>query len=228
MTRFEFDTMINYNLFQKFKLLDNCEFDHLTIILTNLGGLQFEPYSRNWLNKRSPSLSYIHLQPPYCGETLLLMQLGFDSLFFARIDYQDRAKRKNEKSLEVIWRGSKSFGSSAQVSLVCLFVFFFFSFNVQTMFWSWMERDLNSLCFQHSVDFCWCISRELWTSQWFLLWSEWWFPWFAYCSSESLVWSCWQAVDHCLRTNCIYIALLTCRITSIYLTIMFLSASMNL
>ncbi|KAL4637088.1 hypothetical protein ACB092_03G055800 [Castanea dentata] len=41
--------------------------------------------------------------------------VGFDSLFFARIDYQDRAKRKNEKSLEVIWRGSKSFGSSAQI-----------------------------------------------------------------------------------------------------------------
>ena len=37
MTRFEFDTMINYNLFQKLKLLDNCEFDHLTIILTNWG-----------------------------------------------------------------------------------------------------------------------------------------------------------------------------------------------
>ena len=58
------------------------------------------------------------------------MQLGFDSLFFARIDYQDRAKRKNEKSLEVIWRGSKSLGSSAQVSLACfcfvLFCFFFF------------------------------------------------------------------------------------------------------
>ena len=61
------------------------------------------------------------------------MQLGFDSLFFARIDYQDRAKRKNEKSLEVIWRGSKSFGSSAQVSLVCLFVclFVFFFFLLQ-------------------------------------------------------------------------------------------------
>ncbi|KAL4634653.1 hypothetical protein ACB092_04G216100 [Castanea dentata] len=42
-------------------------------------------------------------------------EVGFDALFFARIDYQDRAKRKNEKSLEVIWRGSKSFGSSAQI-----------------------------------------------------------------------------------------------------------------
>ncbi|KAL8544276.1 hypothetical protein ACS0TY_004710 [Phlomoides rotata] len=42
-------------------------------------------------------------------------QIGFDSLFFGRIDYQDRAKRKTEKSLEVIWRGSKSLGSSSQI-----------------------------------------------------------------------------------------------------------------
>ncbi|KAE9467642.1 hypothetical protein C3L33_00450, partial [Rhododendron williamsianum] len=32
-----------------------------------------------------------------------------------RIDYQDRAKRKVDKSLEVIWRGSKTFGSSSQI-----------------------------------------------------------------------------------------------------------------
>lgn len=44
------------------------------------------------------------------------LQLGFDSVHFARIDYQDRAKRKGDKSLEVIWRGSKTFGSSSQVS----------------------------------------------------------------------------------------------------------------
>uniref|UniRef100_A0A2P2LJ09 alpha-mannosidase n=2 Tax=Rhizophora mucronata TaxID=61149 RepID=A0A2P2LJ09_RHIMU len=42
-------------------------------------------------------------------------EVGFDSLFFARIDYQDRAKRKVDKSLEVVWRGSKTFGSSAQI-----------------------------------------------------------------------------------------------------------------
>ncbi|KVI06110.1 Galactose mutarotase-like domain-containing protein [Cynara cardunculus var. scolymus] len=41
--------------------------------------------------------------------------VGFDSLFFGRIDYQDRAKRKDEKHLEVIWRGSKSLGSSSQI-----------------------------------------------------------------------------------------------------------------
>ncbi|KAK9129463.1 hypothetical protein Sjap_009950 [Stephania japonica] len=46
---------------------------------------------------------------------LLGAELGFDSLHFARIDYQDRAKRKVDKSLEVIWRGSKTFGSDSQI-----------------------------------------------------------------------------------------------------------------
>ncbi|KAJ0110571.1 hypothetical protein Patl1_02542 [Pistacia atlantica] len=46
---------------------------------------------------------------------LLGAELGFDSLFFARIDYQDRAKRLKEKTLEVVWRGSKSLGSSSQI-----------------------------------------------------------------------------------------------------------------
>ncbi|KAI6677384.1 hypothetical protein NL676_038180 [Syzygium grande] len=46
---------------------------------------------------------------------LLGAELGFDSLFFARIDYQDRAKRLKDKTLEVIWRGSKSLGSSSQI-----------------------------------------------------------------------------------------------------------------
>ncbi|KAL3722920.1 hypothetical protein ACJRO7_035159 [Eucalyptus globulus] len=46
---------------------------------------------------------------------LLGAEVGFDSFFYGRIDYQDRAKRKDEKSLEVIWRGSKSLGSSSQI-----------------------------------------------------------------------------------------------------------------
>ncbi|KFK25632.1 hypothetical protein AALP_AA8G139900 [Arabis alpina] len=46
---------------------------------------------------------------------LLGAEVGFDSVFFGRIDYQDRVKRKIEKSLEVIWRGSKSLGSSSQI-----------------------------------------------------------------------------------------------------------------
>lgn len=46
---------------------------------------------------------------------LLGAELGFDSVHFARIDYQDRAKRKEDKALEVIWRGSRTFGSSSQI-----------------------------------------------------------------------------------------------------------------
>ncbi|XP_056696482.1 alpha-mannosidase isoform X2 [Spinacia oleracea] len=46
---------------------------------------------------------------------LLGAELGFDSVHFARIDYQDRAIRKDHKSLETIWRGSKTFGSSSQI-----------------------------------------------------------------------------------------------------------------
>ncbi|XP_050221696.1 probable alpha-mannosidase At5g13980 [Mercurialis annua] len=46
---------------------------------------------------------------------LLGAEVGFDSFFFGRIDYQDRSKRKDEKNLEVVWRGSKSLGSSAQI-----------------------------------------------------------------------------------------------------------------
>ncbi|OWM66454.1 hypothetical protein CDL15_Pgr013671 [Punica granatum] len=46
---------------------------------------------------------------------LLGAELGFDSVHFARIDYQDRAKRKVDKSLEVVWRGSNTFRSSSQI-----------------------------------------------------------------------------------------------------------------
>ncbi|KAF5961142.1 hypothetical protein HYC85_002351 [Camellia sinensis] len=53
---------------------------------------------------------------------LLGAEVGFDSFFFGQIDYQDRDKRKNEKSHEVVWQGSKSFGSSAQVSDSLIFV----------------------------------------------------------------------------------------------------------
>jgi len=50
----------------------------------------------------------------------LQLQLGFDSLHFARIDYQEKEKRKADKGLEVIWRGSRTFGSSSQVLILFL------------------------------------------------------------------------------------------------------------
>lgn len=47
---------------------------------------------------------------------LSFLQVGFNSLYFARIDYQDREKRKDEKTLEVLRRGSRSLGSTSQVN----------------------------------------------------------------------------------------------------------------
>lgn len=42
----------------------------------------------------------------------LSSQVGFDALYFGRIDYQDRAKRMKEKRMEFVWEGSYSNPSS--------------------------------------------------------------------------------------------------------------------
>jgi len=36
--------------------------------------------------------------------------MGFDGLFFARLDYQDYSRRKKAKEMELMWRGSQSLG----------------------------------------------------------------------------------------------------------------------
>ena len=36
--------------------------------------------------------------------------MGFDGLFFARADYQDRAQRIATKTMEMIWKGSANLG----------------------------------------------------------------------------------------------------------------------
>ncbi|KAI0491394.1 hypothetical protein KFK09_025654 [Dendrobium nobile] len=46
---------------------------------------------------------------------LLSAEVGFDALYFSRIDYQDRETRKGLKNLEIVWRGSKTLGSSSDV-----------------------------------------------------------------------------------------------------------------
>ena len=47
--------------------------------------------------------------------SLLSGVMGFDGLFFGRIDYQDHGLRIANKNLEFIWRASPSLGASAQV-----------------------------------------------------------------------------------------------------------------
>ncbi|CAI5469722.1 unnamed protein product [Closterium sp. Yama58-4] len=48
--------------------------------------------------------------------SLITAQAGFDGIFFSRADYQDVANRQQEKKEEFVWRASKTFGKSAQVS----------------------------------------------------------------------------------------------------------------
>jgi hypothetical protein len=36
--------------------------------------------------------------------------MGFDGLFFGRADYQDVNARHNEKTLEMVWKGSANLG----------------------------------------------------------------------------------------------------------------------
>lgn len=56
----------------------------------------------------------------------MYFQVGFDALYFSRIDYQDRQRRKDTKSLEVVWRGSKTLGSSVDVCSTPIFQDLFF------------------------------------------------------------------------------------------------------
>lgn len=77
------------------------------------------------------------------------LQLGFDALYFSRIDYQDREKRKATKSLEVVWRGSRSLGSSADVSSTTIFWYLLKDAEVYgnsiSMFYQLFD---NIVCFQ--------------------------------------------------------------------------------
>ncbi|KAK9786492.1 hypothetical protein WJX73_000911 [Symbiochloris irregularis] len=47
--------------------------------------------------------------------SLLCGYLGFDALFFGRADYQDMERRRKTKELELLWRGSASYGTEADV-----------------------------------------------------------------------------------------------------------------
>lgn len=41
----------------------------------------------------------------------LFAQLGFDGMFFGRLDYQDKIKRLKDKTMEFIWKGSSNLGN---------------------------------------------------------------------------------------------------------------------
>ena len=41
--------------------------------------------------------------------------MGYDGLFFARNDYDDRNKRLSNKTMEMVWRPSKSLGKASEL-----------------------------------------------------------------------------------------------------------------
>ena len=47
-----------------------------------------------------------HIDPfgHHSASASLFSQMGFNSFFFARIDYQDKLKRLNDNTLEMVWR----------------------------------------------------------------------------------------------------------------------------
>ena len=45
----------------------------------------------------------------------LFAQMGFDGLFFARIDERDREQRIDSKTLQMVWEGSHHLGESSSI-----------------------------------------------------------------------------------------------------------------
>ncbi|KAI5069723.1 hypothetical protein GOP47_0016024 [Adiantum capillus-veneris] len=56
---------------------------------------------------------------------LLGAELGFNGMFFARIDYQDKLKRLNESTMEMVWQASRTFGDSAQIFTGAFYDFYY-------------------------------------------------------------------------------------------------------
>ncbi len=51
--------------------------------------------------------------------------MGYSSLFFARIDYNDRMQRRSERSMEMMWNASDDYGKLLLVwNKIEIFAFF--------------------------------------------------------------------------------------------------------
>ena len=70
----------------------------------------------HFLSPTSPSLS---LSPSLsCPPTLLPYtptQMGYDGLFFARNDYDDKNQRLKDNTMEMVWRPSRSLGNASDL-----------------------------------------------------------------------------------------------------------------
>ena len=45
----------------------------------------------------------------------LFSQFNFDGVFFARLDHEDHTKRRNDKTMELVWKGSDDLGQPTEI-----------------------------------------------------------------------------------------------------------------
>ncbi|KAF3625183.1 hypothetical protein FXO37_31001 [Capsicum annuum] len=93
------------------------------------------------------------LKCPSLIRHVVLKQVEFDSVYFACIDYQDRVKHKKDKSLEVIWRGLRTFGSFSQEDGA------FLSFNAPLIFDINVGKQVNDFINATITQFKSCLVR---------------------------------------------------------------------
>ena len=48
----------------------------------------------------------------------MFARMGFDGLFFGRLDYADKEKRMRERTMEMVWRGDSQVTSCLVILLV--------------------------------------------------------------------------------------------------------------
>lgn len=60
----------------------------------------------------------------------IFAQLGYDGVFFARLDHDDKSKRQAEKSLEFAWKGSANLGKFSVINVIDEYIFFTISFTI--------------------------------------------------------------------------------------------------
>ena len=55
----------------------------------------------------------VELTPFLLIQASLFAEMGFDALFFGRLDYDDKNKRLRDKTMEMVWQASSSLGKSS-------------------------------------------------------------------------------------------------------------------
>lgn len=51
----------------------------------------------------------------------LLAKMGYDAVFFSRLDYMDKIKRVNDKTMEMVWKSSDNLGKKKYFKFILIF-----------------------------------------------------------------------------------------------------------